>query len=178
MRRGESRRIRWSIRSAEPRQEVVRVRQLEDLVREAAGQVAELVAEVDLDVVAQRFDVGSRGRLVVDRRTGATGANADKGAWRQASGPGGGLRARTAALDQLEARGRRQTGPASRLGVDLDRTLQRSTRSVQFPHDQAVVSGLLQTGFRPHRLRSRTFALAAGSRDDASLRSSPRVQLP
>src|SRR5262245_36631232 len=51
-------------------QEVVRVRQLEGPIGEAALQVAELVTEVGDDVVAERLDVLPGRRLVVDRRAG------------------------------------------------------------------------------------------------------------
>ena len=53
------------------RQEVVRVRELEGAVGEPALQVAELVAEVGDDVVAERLDVRAGRRLVVDRRARA-----------------------------------------------------------------------------------------------------------
>jgi hypothetical protein len=49
-------------------QEVHRVRDLERLVREAAVEVAELVAEVGDDVIAERLDVLARERLVLRRR--------------------------------------------------------------------------------------------------------------
>ena len=49
-------------------QEVVRVRHLEGAVGEPALEIAELVAEVGDDVVAERLDVGAGRRLVVDCR--------------------------------------------------------------------------------------------------------------
>jgi len=50
------------------REVVVRVRHLERLVREAAQEIAELVAEVGDDVVAERLDVRAGRALVVDGR--------------------------------------------------------------------------------------------------------------
>src|SRR5438046_6029204 len=52
------------------REVVVRVRHLERLVREAALEIAELVAQVGDDVVALRLDVGARPGLVLESRTG------------------------------------------------------------------------------------------------------------
>ena len=59
------------------REVVVRVRHLERLVREAAQEIAELVAEVGDDVVALRLDVGARAGLVLDRRAGRAGGVMD-----------------------------------------------------------------------------------------------------
>ena len=104
----------WTPPPGQPRrvlgQEVVRVRQLERLVGEAALEVAELVAEVGDDVVAERLDVRPGRRLVVDRSCTSRSGSLAQAALQVVRVVGDGRLGEQAVLAVVQRRRRRVAG--------------------------------------------------------------------